>query len=72
MSKAKTTEIQASSRASVKCGDSFYTVEYMEKRSIAEDCTKEELELERQALWDTVNSECDNQVVDILKTYKIK
>ena len=70
MSKTKTIEIQASSRASVKCGDSFYTVEYTEKRAVADDCTDKELELERQALWDTVNSECDNQVVDILKTYK--
>lgn len=70
MNNAMTTEIQASSRASVKCGDSFYTVEYTEKRVVKDGITDKELEEEREALWNTVNTECDNQVVDIIKTYK--
>ena len=70
MSNAMTTEIQASSRASIKCGDSFYTVEYTEKRAVKEGITDKELEAERNALWDTVKTECDNQVIDIVKTYK--
>lgn len=69
MSKAKTTIIKASSRASVKVGDSFYTVEYTEERSIPEieDISIEE---ERKDLWNTVNGECDRQIEDILKAFK--
>lgn len=58
--------IKASSRASVKVGDSYYTVEYCEERSLDESDDKE---LARTALWNTVNTECDNQIEDILKTF---
>lgn len=69
MPKATTTTIKASSRASVKVGDSFYTVEYTEERSIPEidDISIEE---ERKDLWNTVNGECDRQIEDILKAFK--
>lgn len=69
MPKAITTTIKASSRASVKVGDSFYTVEYTEERSIPEidDISIEE---ERKDLWNTVNGECDRQIEDILKAFK--
>lgn len=64
MSKAITTSIRITSRASVKVRDNFYTVEYCEERSIPEDADIEE---ERQALWDTCNGEVDGQIEDILK-----
>lgn len=67
--KAVTRTITASSRASIKVGDSFYTVEYQEERVIP-DGVAVDIEAERKALWDTVNTECDNQVADILTTYK--
>ena len=64
---AITTSIRATSRASVKVGDSFYTVEYCEERSIPDSVI--DLQREREELWDTVNTECDNQIADILKTF---
>lgn len=66
----KTTLISASSRASVKVGDSYYTVEFKEDRSVAGEFTEADLQLEREALWNTVNTECDNQIADIVATYK--
>lgn len=65
----KTTVIRATSRASVKVGDSFYTVEWCEERSVPEDCT---LATERKALWDTCNNEVDCQIEEILKTFQKK
>ena len=84
--KAITETIRATSRASVKIGDSYYTVEYSEERVIpqiekieavnivGENYTETlddiDIEKERQNLWDTVNSEVDGQIEDILKTFK--
>lgn len=68
-SKAKTIAIKFTSRASVKVGDSFYTVECCEERTIP-DIDGVNIEEERKLLWDTVNTECDDQIEDILKTYK--
>ena len=62
----KITTIRATSRASVKVADSFYTVEYCEERSIDPEDNVEE---ERKKLWDTCNSETDNQIEDILKSF---
>lgn len=59
--------IKASSRASVKIGDSYYTIEYCEERSVNDNDIIDE---ERSALWNTVNTECDNQIADIIKTFK--
>ena len=71
VSKAKTTAIRITSRASVKItsrtGDNFYTVEYCEERAIPEGA---DVEKERQILWDVANSECDKQLEDIYKVYK--
>lgn len=61
--------IKATSRASVKVGESYYTVEYSEERIIP-DIEGVNIEKERQFLWDEVNAECDNQIEDILKTFK--
>lgn len=62
----KITTIKASSRASVKVGDSFYTIEYCEERSIDPEDNAEE---ERKKLWDTCNGEVDSQIEDILKSF---
>ena len=83
---AITSTIRATSRASVKIGDSYYTVEYSEERVIpqienieavnivgeyhTETLGDIDIEKERQNLWDTVNSEVDGQIEDILKTFK--
>ena len=64
---AKTTCIRATSRASVKIGDSFYTLEYCEERALPDNA---DVEKERALLWDVVNNECDNQIQDVLKTFK--
>lgn len=71
MAIAKTTSIKFTSRASVKVGDSYYTVECCEERAIPDiDLTESELADERAALWECVNSECDKQIEDIIKTFK--
>lgn len=64
---AVTTSICFTSRASVKVGESFYTVECREERMLPENA---DVAKEREFLWNTVNSECDAQIEDILKTYK--
>ena len=63
---AKTTTIKASSRASVKVGDNFYTIEWTEERTIQ---PKDNIEEERTLLWDDVNREVDEQIEDILEAY---
>ena len=63
---AKTTTIKASSRASVKVGDNFYTIEWTEERTIQ---SKDNIEEERTLLWDDVNREVDSQIEDILEAY---
>ena len=65
----KTVAIKATSRASVKVADSFYTIEYCEERSIDPD---DNLEEERKKLWDTCNGEVDSQIEDILKSFSRK
>lgn len=68
-SQAVVTSIKFTSRASVKVGDSFYTVEACEERTIP-DGIEVDIAKERESLWDCVNTECDNQIQDILKTFK--
>lgn len=67
--KAITSKIQFTSRASIKIGDSFYTIEACEERLIPA-VEGVDIEQERKLLWDTVNTECDAQIADILKTFK--
>ena len=64
VSQAKTTTIKATSRASVKIRDNFFTVEYSEERIIP-DIDDVNIESERAILWDVVNAECDTQVQEI-------
>ena len=67
-SKAITTQIRATSRASVKVRDNFYTVEYSEERTIP-DVEGVNLEEEKRILWDDVNGEVDAQIEDIIKSF---
>lgn len=60
-SKAKITTIRATSRASVKIRDNFYTLEYSEERVIPE-VEGVDIEEERKILWDVVNNEVDLQI----------
>ena len=66
--KAITTQIRATSRASVKVRDNYYTVEYSEERTIP-DVEGVNLEEEKKLLWDAVNTEVDNQIEEIVKTF---
>lgn len=68
ISKAKVNVIRATSRASVKIRDNYFTVEYSEERVIPDDNTVD-IEKERALLWDTVNAECDNQILDIKDSF---
>ena len=67
ISKAITTSIRVTSRASMKVSDNFFTVEYCEERSVPEDCNIEE---ERKLLWDDCNAEVDNQIQEIMDTFR--
>lgn len=69
MAKAITTSIKFTSRASVKIGESYYTVEAQEERMIP-DIEGINIEEERKDLWDTVNRECDDQISSILEAFK--
>lgn len=60
-SKAVITSIRATSRASIKVKDNYFTVEFCEERMIP-DVEGIDIEEERALLWDTVNDECDNQI----------
>ena len=62
--KAITTTIRATSRASVKIDNDFYTLEYCEERTIP-DTEDVDLETEKKILWDDVNREVDHQIDDV-------
>lgn len=67
--KGITTSIRFTSRASVKIGDSFYTLEACEERMIP-DIEGVNLAEERRILWDVVNNEVDEQIRDIVSALK--
>ena len=67
--KAITTTIRATSRASVKIRDNFYTLEYCEERVIP-DTEGVDLECEKKILWDDVNREVDQQIEDTYNALK--
>lgn len=69
MAKAITTSIKFTSRASVKIGESYYTVEAQEERTIP-NIEGIDIEEERKDLWNTVNGECDDQISSILEAFK--
>lgn len=63
----KTTKIQATSRISTKIRDTFYTFEYSEERQVEEG---DDLVKAREDLWNTCNTEVDNQIDEVLSLYK--
>lgn len=65
-SKAVVTEISATSRIAIKVRDNFYTIEYTEKRAIP-DVEDVDMDAERLALFDAVNSVVDAQAEDIIR-----
>jgi len=74
----KTKEISATSRASVKIGESYFTFEASETRTVdlsklSKDLNEAEQEIDNewQALFDTVNAKVDEQIVEI-KSYAPK
>ena len=69
--KGVTTKITATSRVAIKIRDNYYTVECSEERSIP-DVEGVDIEKERQALFDDVNSTVDMQIEDIYNTFKKK
>ena len=69
VSKCKTKTISATSRASIKVGDSFYTLEFTEERTVPQT-SEVDLVKEKDALWDEVNSQVDKQIEDVLRTFK--
>lgn len=62
----KVVSIRATSRASVKVGDSFYTVEYCEEHLIEDG---DDVSEEREKLWGICNTEVDTQIEDILSSF---
>ena len=65
-SKAVVTEISATSRIAITVRDNFYTIEYTEKRAIPE-VEDVDMDAERLALFDAVNSVVDAQAEDIIR-----
>mgnify|MGYP006988958558 CR=1 FL=1 len=68
----KTTEISATSRASVKIGESYFTFEASETRQVVTEklpkessAIEETLKNEWVALFDIVNQKVDEQIADI-------
>lgn len=61
-----TTSIKASSRMSVNIDKNYFTVEFTEERQTPENC---DLAKEREALWNTVNDEVDNQIQTIYNLF---
>lgn len=68
-SKARISKISATSRASVKIRDSYFTLEYTEERIIPE-IEGVDIEAERALLWQTVNDQVDNQVNETIAAVK--
>ena len=69
VSQAKISTIAATSRASVKIKDNYFTVEYHEERVIPGDI-EVDIVKERELLWDAVNTECDTQIETIKDYFK--
>ncbi len=74
----KTKEISAVSRASIKIGESYFTFEASETRTVDYSKLSQNLEeaeneinAEWKALWDTVNKQVDDSIAEI-KSYVTK
>lgn len=63
-------EISCVSRVSLKIRDNFYTLEYGETRSIQEGFNYDNIDKEREALWNTCNDEVDRQAQEVQNLFK--
>ena len=63
----KVNSIKATSRCSCKVKDNYFTVEYTEERLIEDG---DDIQAEREKLWDSVNYEVDNQIDEIYNSLK--
>ena len=66
--KAQITKIQATSRMSLHVKENYFTIEYSEERSIP-DVDGVDINKEREALWEVVNGQCDDQAGIIYSTF---
>lgn len=67
---AKTIKISGTSKATVQIKNNYYSFSYSEERELPEDGTRTNIEKERELLWDTLNSEVDKQIEQIMELYK--
>lgn len=65
MSELKTTVLKVTSRASVKIGDSFFTFEAGIEKSVPEDFDPALIPEEKKKMWDEMNTDIDNQIIEI-------
>ena len=72
MSELKTTVLKVTSRASVKIGDSFFTFEAGIEKSVPEDFDVEKLPEEKKKMWDEMNTDIDNQIIEIQEFLRSK
>lgn len=69
---AETSKIKFTSRAAIKAGDNFFTVEATEERNVFPDMENLKMEEEWKALCDSVNGIIDTQVDEIMEVFKKK
>jgi len=67
---AKTIKISGTSKATIQIKNNYYSFAYSEERELPEDDIRVNLEKERELLWETLNSEVDNQIELITELYK--
>lgn len=67
--KGKTTKITATSRCAIKIKDNYYTLELSEERVMPDDKSID-LDKEYDALFNSINSEIDTQMQDVLNSIK--
>lgn len=66
---AKTVKISATSKATIQIKGNYYSFAYSEERELPEDQLRVNIEKERELLWETLNTEVDNQIQEITKLY---
>ena len=62
---AKTTSVKATSRASVKIKDCYYTFEFEEELD-TKNIKESNLQQEKDMLWERVHSEVDKQIRQVV------
>lgn len=70
VSKFKPITISASSRASVKIEGNFYTFEASMTKEYSGDKEDVDMTQEWKILWDELNTEVDNQILETEQLYK--